>query len=258
MLSWSVRRQIFFLTVIIGAVLLFIAAPAFLVYYRWPTCGDGKQNQGEQGIDCGGPCPMLCKRETLDPVVRWQRAFKIRDGLWGATAYVENPNLHSIAYRVPYLFKFYDERNILIYERRGTTFIPPRKTFAIFESGILTGERIPTRTIFEFLKLPEWQRTSSDEPPLIISDRVLSAEEGSPRLTAVIHNQSLVSVGTAEVVAILFDEDDNAIAASKTVINDLSKGQTEPLTFTWLEPFPRRVVRIETLYRVYPPTKRPF
>ena len=24
------------------------------------TCSDGKQNQGEQGIDCGGPCPAIC------------------------------------------------------------------------------------------------------------------------------------------------------------------------------------------------------
>jgi hypothetical protein len=24
------------------------------------TCSDGRQNQGEQGIDCGGPCDALC------------------------------------------------------------------------------------------------------------------------------------------------------------------------------------------------------
>ncbi len=25
-----------------------------------PSCSDGRQNQGEQGIDCGGPCPDVC------------------------------------------------------------------------------------------------------------------------------------------------------------------------------------------------------
>ncbi len=28
------------------------------------TCTDKKQNQGEQGVDCGGPCPFSCPAET--------------------------------------------------------------------------------------------------------------------------------------------------------------------------------------------------
>jgi hypothetical protein len=30
-----------------------------------PTCNDGFKNQGEEGIDCGGPCP-LCERPTIE------------------------------------------------------------------------------------------------------------------------------------------------------------------------------------------------
>ena len=32
---------------------------------REPTCNDGFQNQGEEGIDCGGPCPP-CESPTLE------------------------------------------------------------------------------------------------------------------------------------------------------------------------------------------------
>lgn len=28
-----------------------------------PTCSDGKQNQAEEGVDCGGPCPTTCQTE---------------------------------------------------------------------------------------------------------------------------------------------------------------------------------------------------
>jgi len=31
-----------------------------------PTCSDGIQNQGEVGIDCGGPCPTICTDFTID------------------------------------------------------------------------------------------------------------------------------------------------------------------------------------------------
>ena len=28
-----------------------------------PTCSDGIRNQGEEGIDCDGPCPWECPEE---------------------------------------------------------------------------------------------------------------------------------------------------------------------------------------------------
>lgn len=35
--------------------------PYLTVCYQAPTCSDGLSNQGEQGVDCGGPCaPCLC------------------------------------------------------------------------------------------------------------------------------------------------------------------------------------------------------
>ena len=30
-----------------------------------PTCNDGVQNQGETGIDCGGPCTTCGKESVL-------------------------------------------------------------------------------------------------------------------------------------------------------------------------------------------------
>ena len=33
------------------------------------TCGDGIQNQGEEGVDCGGPCRRICGNTTSDGIV---------------------------------------------------------------------------------------------------------------------------------------------------------------------------------------------
>ena len=33
------------------------------------TCGDGIQNQGEQGVDCGGPCARVCNDPKSDGIV---------------------------------------------------------------------------------------------------------------------------------------------------------------------------------------------
>ncbi len=32
-----------------------------------PSCSDGRQNQGEAGVDCGGPCPFICDLTDVSP-----------------------------------------------------------------------------------------------------------------------------------------------------------------------------------------------
>ncbi|MCR4310974.1 MAG: hypothetical protein NUV54_00150, partial [Candidatus Taylorbacteria bacterium] len=88
MVSWSTRHQFFYIS---GAILFFLfalALPTLFLTYKAPSCVDGVQNQEELGIDCGGPCSVLCKAEALDVIVRWQRAFRVKEGVYNALAYV--------------------------------------------------------------------------------------------------------------------------------------------------------------------------
>ena len=44
-----------------------------------PTCSDGIQNQGETGVDCGGPCPAICP-PTIIPIVCTTATFNLTAG----------------------------------------------------------------------------------------------------------------------------------------------------------------------------------
>jgi hypothetical protein len=46
------------------------AMPACVAACNGPTCSDGLQNQGEAGVDCGGPCAHACPGSLL-----WSKAF---------------------------------------------------------------------------------------------------------------------------------------------------------------------------------------
>ncbi|HHQ45138.1 MAG TPA: hypothetical protein ENN13_03270 [Candidatus Altiarchaeales archaeon] len=46
------------------AAILFFLITGFVVYTGRPTCSDGIMNQGEEGVDCGGPCPPC----IIDPL----------------------------------------------------------------------------------------------------------------------------------------------------------------------------------------------
>lgn len=249
MVSWSTRRKLIYIFGAILVVFFALALPVWVVTYKAPSCSDGKQNQNELGVDCGGPCALLCKAHALDPIVYWQRAFKVQDGVYNALAYIENPNLDSGVDRITYRFKFYDSDNLLIYEREGETFIPPKKVFGIFESNIMTGSRVPVRTLFEFLGPLVWKTDLTKEPLLTVSNKLYSTEDGLPHLTALLENRAGKPVYNVEVVAILYDVLDNAMGSSRTVVDSILKNGVAPLVFTWPAAFGKVTGRTEFIYR---------
>ncbi len=252
MASWAVKRKILYVSIFF-AVFFIIAAVIFSsTFFKPATCRDNKQNQGETGIDCGGPCQLLCKTETREPIVRWQRFFRASPGVYSAVAYVENPNPHSVAYAVPYSFRIYDAKNVLITERKGTTSIAPTGITPVFEGGITTGERLPSYVSFEFVGRPVWLSRSTQAPNITVSNQKLNLNTATPTFEAVISNPTLLAIPKFDVVAVFFNANGTAFAASKTVVDRLEGGQKAPVTFSWREPFTEQAVKIDVIPRLFP------
>ena len=248
MASWSSKRKFAYTSVFtIIAVVIFVAV-FLLIFYDKPTCFDGTQNQDESGVDCGGVCEKVCSFQAVKPNIIWSRSFKVSDGIYNAIAYIENPNIKAEALAVPYVFKIFDERNILISEKKGQIDIPANKTFPIFESFIETGNRVPKFTFFEFLKDPSWLSITQETPPnplKTISYNLTSSP--SPKLEAIIENSSLEAIYDVAVVAILYDENDNAFASSQTFLDKIDRESRQTAVFTWPENFPSSPAKVEIL-----------
>lgn len=228
----------------------FIIFPAYLIFYKPPTCFDGKQNGGEKGIDCGGSCVSLCRSQYLDPNVIWARVIKVKSGVYSTAAYIENPNIDAGADSISYIFKIKDNEGVLIYERKGKTFIPPNKFFAVFEDGISTGEKTPTKVIFEFTSEALWKKKENREAGITVLKKTISREDYSPRVDATLENTTLEPISGIEVVGIVYGEDGNALGFSRTFVDKLNKGESQDIVFTWPEPFTSNVVKIEIIPRV--------
>lgn len=243
---WSVKRKFFYFAGAVLFALVFVALPIFLLIYRSPTCADGKQNQNEKGIDCGGSCQAICVSVAIEPIVWWQRFFQISPGVYNAVARVENPNIDSAATRAKYIFRLYDKANVVIASREGEINIPPRQIFYIFENGLTTGERLPTKITFEFLPPLDWI-TKKAIVPLSITGQVLSKASTTPRLDAILQNNGDEDIVEVELVAVLFDADGNAINASKTIVDAIQSKSSKSFFFTWRQPFDRAPARIEII-----------
>jgi hypothetical protein len=249
-MDWGTRRKIMIIGTVFAVALAALGVFYFLFLKPAPSCSDKVQNQGELGVDCGGPCAAVCPGEATDLVVFWSRAFKVTDGIYDAAALVENPNINFGLKNLPYSFKIYDENNLLITERKGNTFSNPKERFVIFESRIDTGQRIPARATLE-LGEEQWTRIASPQSKinLELQNKVFTPEP-RPYLTADLSNPSPFDAPNVEAVAVISDSSGNVIGVSGTYIERLGKGETKKLTFTWPNLFQTTPSQIDIFYRL--------
>lgn len=251
-MSWSSRRKTNYLLGTIIFVVVFIVIPLSIYFYKMPTCSDGKQNQGEAGIDCGGPCKLLCRAQYSDPKFLWGRWSKVKTtGEYNVLAYVENSNIEAGTKEITYRFKLRDKDGILLFEKTGTTYVPPNKNFAIIESNIDLNDKVPGRPVeFEFMPGAVWQKMDSKELGLVSLYKQIIDEDNSPKVISTLSNRTLKPISNIEVIAILYNDEDNAIAFSSTKVDSIDKGSSEEIIFTWPEPLSEKVYRIEIIPKV--------
>lgn len=237
---------LFIFTVIFAVVFLFI------FFNKKPTCSDGIKNQNETGVDCGGPCDILCRAEYNTPAVvwgpRWAKVFS--NGTYNFLTYLQNTNIGVGAYNVPYNMKVYDKDGILLYQKNGLTDIPSNSNFVIFEDNINLNDKTPARVKFEFTGNPSWQKIESLDSNILTVSKELLNEDTKPKLLVTIKNSTFKEIKNLESVAILYDKNNNAIAFSKTKTDTIVAGSNANLVFTWPEPFSEKVVRIDIVSKI--------
>ncbi|MDO8514562.1 MAG: hypothetical protein Q7S50_03400 [bacterium] len=252
-MSWASKRRATYLGGVISFFFIIIGFPLAYWYFSIPaTCGDGIQNQGETAIDRGGSCPLLDERALQPHATLWTRSFRVRDGSYNAAAYIQNPNREAGVRAAYYRFGLYDTQNIIVAERYGSTFIMPGSITPIFEGDIDTGNRIVAHVYFEFTETLVWERMKNMALPVAVNNKELLNADTVPRLKATALNSAVSDVVSPSFVAVVFDPAGNAFAASATRLDRLPAGGSSPIVFTWPDPFPVQVGRIDILPLVSP------
>ncbi|OGF82620.1 hypothetical protein A2924_01100 [Candidatus Giovannonibacteria bacterium RIFCSPLOWO2_01_FULL_44_16] len=251
--SWGFKKQLSFFGIFAFVVLLIVGVG---VYFFWPdpTCYDGRQNQSEEAVDCGGPNCLPCQSQIKDLTTLWTRSLKISDGTYDFAAMVENSNSFLKASRFNYLIKFYDSNNILIAIKESTSYAEPGEKFVIFEPSISTQNRIPVRADLEIdKKTLNWNKIESKplQIDILKTSKLLGAGElPPPRLEADIKNQSKATYRNIEATAVLWGGE-LVLGVSRTFIESMDIDETKTIVFTWPTPI-EGVDRVEIFFRQKP------
>ncbi len=252
---WAERRKLAYTS----GVLVFLGLVAVLMVRsatsEVATCFDHKKNGDETNVDCGGGCLQYCPNELAEPKVRWVRSFEVSPGVVHAIAYIEHSYPGASAKAAQYQFKLYDANNVLITTRDGTTYIGPMGRTALVETLIQTGNIPVATTRFSFVPPVPWEKSDPAFSQVVIkTDRTLLEKfSGGTRLTATLENKSRYAFSTIDVVAILYDANDNAITTSKALLPSLPALGTQTVYFTWPQSIDPKAVRtIEIIPRFNP------
>lgn len=246
-MTWAAQRKLIILAVVVVLLLSVAGATWYFFFREAPSCVDNKQNQDEEGIDCGGMCTYLCSAQEADPSVRFVRAFSPVPGRTDVIAYVDNPNSDAAARQAPYTIELYDDQNVLVVKTEGVADLPARSTEPIFVPNLFSGSGVVSHAFLTFSKdKTKWVRASAP-PKTLEAQNIVYTPGENPRVTAEIHNFTANERKRVYLVATLFGEDGKALMASATIIDTLPAQGNSSVVFTWPAPITETVARVEII-----------
>jgi hypothetical protein len=246
-MSWAMRRRL----IIIGGIAAVIAIALGVFYFTTirvaPSCTDNKQDQNEEGVDCGGTCTYLCTPSQQPVAVQFVRALSPVPGRTDVIAYIDNPNASSAAKDLHFTIELYSSTNTVIAKKEETVDLPPNSTVPVFVPNFFSGSQDVARAFITF-DTPQhlWYRYQETRTlPKVAGIQI--AQGATPRIAATAANSSPVAMTNVVFVVTVFGEDGNAIAASRTIAPTIPAQGTASLIFTWPQPFSAPVSRVEVI-----------
>ncbi len=250
-MDFRTRRQL----VVLAILAAFFIVVGGTVVYRLlpaPTCFDNRQNQGEAGMDCGGPCIPCALAEAKPIEVFWVRFVKTREGTYDVAAELKNPNAALGAKTFDYEFKLHDTAGVVVAVRRGRSFLYPGELAHLIEVGLVSGRVLERASLA--ISNPEWVVSEAGPPDLIAGGKEHSVESTDGTLFSLVRaslsNRASADIPEVRLGVLLFDSDGNLVGASATVLERIRAGEVRPVAFRWPVSFGDRVASITVEPRI--------
>jgi len=242
-----VVKQVFIASIFFSILFGF----GFLLYLDLkpkPSCSDGIINQGEEEIDCGGPCVSCELTKIEDLEVLWVKIFSGEDNFHDLAAQIKNPNQNYGSGNISYKFTLYDSANNIITEYFGATFILPNQTKYLLKTR-LENPKLIKRIDLSFGKV-EWEKPFTYEPVQLVVQRkeyhlLEESERGYSQIKALLINQTNFDFEKVDIDILLFNSSHDLVAINTTELRMLSSGQKRDFVATWYKKLDGQISFIE-------------
>ncbi|MBI2055058.1 MAG: hypothetical protein HYT39_03095 [Candidatus Sungbacteria bacterium] len=248
-MDWRARKQL----TIVAVVFLVIAGILVGLYYAFlhtpSTCTDNKRNQGEEEIDCGGPCVPCAFKHQKEVEVFFTRFVKVRENNYDIVAQIQNPNEHLAGNPVAYRVKLFDDQGAEVGRRENITYIDANDKIYVVESNFVTKRNVTKAEMQILPNATTWSYTNAVRPDIQVGNkRYETAEEGGReigRVSADVTNQSNFAYRRMNVRVALIDVAGNIAAVAGTYLENVKPGESRKVEFTWPEKPVGEITRVD-------------
>jgi hypothetical protein len=213
---------IFYLAIIVG-----LGFGAYVKFWRVvPSCFDGVQNQGEQGIDCGGLCAQVCA-PVFSPI-----GFSSSSIFWNSSgratfvAQATNPNVNGGAFDFKYVFSLRDASGTTVGSVPGDSFLYPGQTKYVVAVNQAVATSVVSADCAVVGDVPWVPSSTIGNAPVLNLQNVATAQVASGTLatSGVVVNQDPVAVSDVLLVAFFKNSSGETVGISQTQINQIPAG----------------------------------
>ena len=231
---------------IIGVYLLIAGAIVFLItrkYVAEPTCFDGKMNQNEEDIDCGGSCEKcLEKIKTKDIVIEDYHVIFSSYNSYDVLIEIKNPNERYGSPNFKYLIELKNESGEVVVSYEGESFILPTESKYLVELGLVAGDKITSASVR--IGKTEWDNFVDFEVPKVkIHNQKFGLLENENRVNyaeafGLMINDSPFDFNKININVVIRDSRGTPIAVNKTDMRTVESKMEREFTLPWPNEFP--------------------
>lgn len=236
---------------IIGIYLIiFLIFGIFL--YSWlkpaPNCTDGKKNQNETGIDCGGVCNPCEKTYKVQDLIVVEKAFVLGgQGKYDLMMRVSNPNNQIGAKSFAYEFSLKDASGNVLSKKSGSSFVLPVESKYVIETDLESGA-VPTDVEVKLENIQWEEFFSYARPEINIYNKkydLISSGIGFSEAKGLLRNESPFDFDLIKINIVLRDEMGKALAFNKTEMRTVNSQEERDFRLLWPVNFPGSVQGVE-------------
>lgn len=247
----NTQRKKYIIISVYAILFLLIIFSLYFMFKPKETCFDGKQNQNERGIDCGGVCQKECNLIRAQELTIGKIGI-VPSGITGKYdfyAKISNPNAVFGNKNFTYEINLKDESGGIIATKKGSGFILPAEEKYIVENNI-ESPSVPFSEEFKILS-SDWVKFEDyyEKPDIQIINKnysEISGGTGFANAQGLLRNRSPFDFDSIKVQIILKDSDGNVLALNSTQMQTIKAGEDRDFKAFWPSSFPGTVSTMET------------
>lgn len=217
---------------------LIFSSLSYLIYLavrEQPTCTDNKENQNEEGVDCGGVCAP-CKQEIVakDIEVLNKDIVYGGEGLWDVLIEIKNPNNNFGRNGFRYTITLEDGSGNEIGSRVGEAYILPVETKYILETNFPSS--VKPESVSVKIEGDNWMELEVfEEPELGVFNKQFFSrnDNGKSEVRGLIRNESEFDFNAIDVDIIIRDLSGKPMAVISSEMNTMAAQEERDFKIVW-------------------------